>query len=363
MGWEDRPYYRDRSGPTGGAMGVLWFLLTGSVPLFTVFGIRVRAHMSLLVLLALETLFDVAHGIPIHERAIVSAVLFLIIVLHEFGHCFAARAVGGDANDILLWPLGGLAFASPPHRPWPTFVTVAGGPLVNLAICVVCAIVLLAIGGGLVSFNPFNITPGGNIDQLYQSHYALYVVAIYTEWVFRLSYWLLLFNLVPMFPLDGGQMLQAILWPIIGYFKSMHVACVTGMIGAVALAIFGLYHGVNMLLVSVAVCGFMYCRSRLAQLKEMGPEEYGLESEGIDYSASLRPDAPARKRRRASRWAIRRLRREAQRDAAEQQLIDTILAKVSAQGMHSLTWSERRALKRATERQRRRELEPSNKNR
>jgi hypothetical protein len=89
----------------------------------------------------------------------------------------------------------------------------------------------------------------------------------------------------------------------------------------------------------------------------MGPEaEYGEEIP--DFSASLRPDPP-RKRRRASRWMIRRLRKQAERDEAEQQRLDTILAKVSAHGINSLTWSERRALRRATERQRQNELEVS----
>jgi stage IV sporulation protein FB len=362
MGWEDRPYYRDRSGSAG---NIFWSLLTGSVPLFTAFGIRVRAHASLIILIVMVTLFDSTKGFDaIQVRATSMGMLFLIILLHEFGHCFAARSVGGDANEILLWPLGGLALASPPHRPWPTFVTVAGGPLVNVAICVVAGVVVWAVGGGVVSFNPFYIfAPERTGDLLYTGHHVAYEVAIYSCWVFRLSYWLFLFNMIPMFPLDGGQMLQSILWPIIGYFKSMHFACVTGMVGAVALVIFGLYHQFNTLLVCTGIIGFLYCRSRLGQLKEMGAEEYALENEGIDYSASLRPDVPVRKRRRANRWAIRRLRRQAQREAAEQQLIDTILAKVSAHGMHSLTWSERRALKRATERQRRRELEPSHKNR
>jgi hypothetical protein len=237
---------------------------------------------------------------------------------------------------------------------------VAGGPLVNVIICVICMIVLFGMGAGTVSFNPFGRIVPSHLFDLHRV--ALIETAYYIAWFFRISYWLLLFNLIPMYPLDGGQMLQAILWPTIGYYKSMNLACVTGMIVAVPLAICGIYQH-EWLIVAVAVSGFLLCRGKLAQLKEMGAEEYALEHDGIDYSASLRPDTPVKKRRRASRWAIRRLRRQAQREAAEQQLIDAILAKVSAQGMQSLTWSERRALKRATERQRRRELEPSNKNR
>ena len=109
----------------------------------------------------------------------------------------------------------------------------------------------------------------------------------------------------------------------------MYIACVTGMVGAVGLGIFGFFR-LDLLFIVLAASCFLYCRSKLTLLKETGPEsEYG--GDVIDYSASLRPDGPAKKRRRASRWTVRRcLRRAGQaRDAAEQQTIDAILAKVS----------------------------------
>ena len=62
--------------------------------------------------------------------------LFLSILLHEFGHCFAARSVDGDATEMLLWPLGGLAYCDVPHTPRANLITALGGPAVNLALCV-----------------------------------------------------------------------------------------------------------------------------------------------------------------------------------------------------------------------------------
>src|SRR5580658_4826229 len=154
MGWEDRSYYRDRSGATGSRL--LW-LLNGSVPLFTFAGIRVRAHASLILLIALELAIGQL-GAPAYTLALRVAsmgMLFLVLLLHEFGHCFAARWMGGSADDILLWPLGGLASADPPHRAWPTFVTVAGGPLVNVLIC--------AVTGGLLFLLPaYHVFPSLN---------------------------------------------------------------------------------------------------------------------------------------------------------------------------------------------------------
>src|SRR5262245_6356805 len=125
MAWQDRPYYRDRSDATGNPL--MW-LLTGSFHLFTVAGIRVRMHASLALLIVLVLLFGVGgFGFTVAMRVQSMAMLFAVILLHEFGHCFAARSVGGTAEEIIMTPLGGLAMAMAPRRPWATFVTVAGG--------------------------------------------------------------------------------------------------------------------------------------------------------------------------------------------------------------------------------------------
>src|SRR2546421_12828610 len=133
MAWQDRPYYRE-SGNTSGSP--LWWLLTGSAPLGTWFGIRVRAHSSLVIFIAIGLFVGLPGTTGFKDNVASMAVLFALVLLHEFGHCFAARWVGGEADEILMHPLGGLALAQPPRRPLPTFLTIAGGPAVNLAICV-----------------------------------------------------------------------------------------------------------------------------------------------------------------------------------------------------------------------------------
>src|ERR1700751_4981620 len=91
-----------------------------SLPLGRVFGITVRVHMLFFVfVLAMWIKVAVNSG---NEQAlwllVLMGLLFLSVLLHEFGHCFAARHVDGEANEILLWPLGGLAkFDSLPHSP------------------------------------------------------------------------------------------------------------------------------------------------------------------------------------------------------------------------------------------------------
>src|SRR5439155_2197999 len=81
--------------------------------------------------------------------------LFGIVLLHEFGHALACRQVGGRANDIVLWPLGGIAFVSPPPRPGAVLWSIAAGPLVN-GVLVPITIIAYRIAGapGLPETNP-----------------------------------------------------------------------------------------------------------------------------------------------------------------------------------------------------------------
>lgn len=355
MGWQDRPYYRDQSESSGNPL--LW-IFSGSVPLFTAFGIRVRMHASLLLLIVISLAMSGFDGPLAVQNALAGCVvLFLIILLHEFGHCFAARSVGGEAHDILMWPLGGLAFADAPNRPWPQLVTAAGGPLVNVAICLLVALLSWVIRihtGGHLLWNPFVrdvALPGMGRAELY--------IWMYAWWVFAISWGLLLFNLLPIFPLDGGRILQALLWFKLRYFRATLITCVVGMVGSVLMVMYGVtafrsWYG--LLLMCIGVSCFMTCYQLRAQLKAEGP--WAFEDDGIDYSASMwKPDEPRKKQKKLSRRVARRLRRQAEQEESEQAQIDSILAKVSAHGMQSLTWSERRALRKATERQREREIE------
>jgi Zn-dependent protease len=344
MGWQDRSYYRDSG---SGSHNPLMWLMTGSVPLFTAFGIRVRMHASLLVMVVLVLLFGLGQGFTWQDRVESMAILFGIILIHEFGHCFAARSVGGEAHDILMWPLGGLAMAHAPRRPWPTFVTVAGGPLVNVLICAICGIILY-LSGGWVPWNPL-WTPYG------QWHGWLDIIR-YVYWIYSVSWMLLLFNLLPIFPLDGGQLLQSMLWPKFGYYKSMNFACITGMVGAiaggmVALATF------SIMLALLAYSGFVTCLNMRRSLLAAGP--WGFQDEdGMDYTASLASSHHDHsKHRKLNKRLLKRAQKREAEERDEQDRVDQILAKVSAHGMNSLTFWEKRALKKATERQRKRDEE------
>ena len=348
MGWEDRPYYRDRSsGPTSPLM----WLMTGSVSLGVWFGINLRVHATLLIYIALNLLLPGALG-SFNMSAERMAILFGIVLLHEFGHCFGSRLVGGNPHQIIMHPLGGLASADPPRRPWPTFITVLAGPLVNVVICLLCVAGMSIVAGDwrAVPWNPLGIFKWLSSHGLYELPPLFRFLWV----VYGTSLAILLFNLWPVFPLDGGQMLQSLLWVKFGYFRATMFAAITGMVGAAVFAFLGIASG-SLGFVFLAIWGFQTCLYLYRELKANGPWAY--QDEDSNFAASLVTNEPAQRKRkvRAAKQA-EKLEREA---ATEQDQIDQILAKVSAQGMHSLTWLEKRALHKATERQRARDAELS----
>lgn len=299
MGWQDRDY--NRNSYQSDSLGQkIMRLLTGSLSLGTWFGIHVRVHATLIIFIAGNILFANTRGGMGARNALTSSViLFAIILLHEFGHCFAARHVGGDADEVLLWPLGGLAFIRTPQRPWPSFVGTAGGPLVNVAICFVTGLAILAMNrfhGGL-SFNPLLAFGSAEMitnDQMYETVYNS-SLGYYLFWIYSVSFSLLMFNLLPIFPLDGGRIFQTMLWPKFGFYDSMNFACITGMVASGLMGLTGLASG-QLFLFFLAFAGFMTCYQTRMNLSALAEEAW---SDSQSFSSSYR--APKSKKKPRNR--------------------------------------------------------------
>src|SRR6478609_398689 len=104
------------------------------IPLFKIFGIQVSLHWMWI----LAVMYFVESSRKQYSSIVWSIAeclsLFAIVLLHEFGHALACRSVGGRADHIVLWPLGGVAFVAPPPRPGAWLWSIAAGPLVNVVL-------------------------------------------------------------------------------------------------------------------------------------------------------------------------------------------------------------------------------------
>jgi Zn-dependent protease len=185
----------------------------GSIHLFRFEGIDVFLHWSWFLVAAYEISARKGMYSSVAWNVVEYLALFLIVTLHEFGHALACRQVGGTAEHIVLWPLGGVAYVNPPPRPGATLWSIAAGPLVNVAL----GVVLFVIG-------KFSRSMG--LAQSAPDVYAL------LRSIWAINFGLLIFNVLPIYPLDGGQILRSLLWFAMGRARSLMAATVVGLLGA-----------------------------------------------------------------------------------------------------------------------------------
>src|SRR5271170_292377 len=106
----------------------------GSIRLFRIAGIDVYLHWLWFLVAAYEIQNRKGDYSSILWNVLEYLALFVIVTMHEFGHALACRQVGGTANQIVLWPLGGVAYVDPPPRPGAVLWSIAAGPLVNVVL-------------------------------------------------------------------------------------------------------------------------------------------------------------------------------------------------------------------------------------
>jgi Zn-dependent protease len=393
--------------------------MSWSVPAFRAFGVQVRVHIFFFIItigLFLRQLSQLYGVWWLDIFLLTVVVLFGSVLLHEFGHCFGARYVGGEARDILIWPLGGLAFTDIPNRWRALFTTVAAGPGVNVAVCLICALVMGA-SGYLPNLNPLadpyraevasyshNRTetshyggvlykPGTGerpsdkeIDarrDAYMAHHAVkwtprptdpaayraYVAEMGFEWgvapawvvwaqrIFWLNWLLFLFNLIPAYPLDGGQLLQSLVWARTDHRRGVVVASYTGFAFAVIFLIVSIIVNESLFL-GLALFMLYSASVRLMQLEtEEGPFGYDFSAgytslEKDDEEPAPRPKRPGVVKRWWDARKARKIAREAEQRQREDERVDALLEKIARSGKGALTEEEKRFLERVSTRRR-----------
>lgn len=221
----------------------------GSFHLFRAAGIDVYLHWSWLFV-AIYQIQERAHRYTLLTWNVLEYLtLFLIILLHEFGHSLACRQTGGTANQIVLWPLGGVAYVSPPQRPGAVLWSIAAGPLVNVVLFVI--LTALKFWAQAADWDPVLTNAGAFLNAIWWMNTGL-----------------LIFNLLPIYPLDGGQILQALLWFPLGRARSLYVATIIGFIGVAGLVALALWwQSVWMGILAAFV--FMNCRQGWARARAL----------------------------------------------------------------------------------------------
>jgi Zn-dependent protease len=341
-------------------------------------------------------------------------VLFGSVLLHEFGHCFGARYMGGEAREILIWPLGGLAYVDVPHRWKALFVMVAAGPAVNVLICIAC-VVAVSTAGFTPSLDPTNVGLSGefanyrdgrvyttpdrakmykagtteeptfkevnakvaeyeaqtksrlpkktDVDEYGKAAasmgYDRFVAPGWIVWAYRifwLNWALFLFNMLPAYPLDGGQLLQAIVWARTDHRRGVVVSAYTGFAFAVIFLIVSI--AVNESMFGFLALFMLYSASmKLMQLDmDEGPFGYDFSA---GYTSLEKDDEPLPQPKRPgplTRWwqarKARRAAREAEQARKDEERMDQLLEKIARSGQGSLTDEERQFLKRVSARKR-----------
>lgn len=225
-----------------------WFRgVKGSYRIARVAGIDVRIHVTFLLLLAFYAWSYYETGGVAGAVIGVSFMLalFFCVLLHEFGHAFAARRFGIRTPDITLLPIGGVArLERMPSSPWQELVIAVAGPAVNVGI----AIVLVGILGGVSHVGDFisGRGDGGILEAL------LFVNVM-----------LIAFNMIPAFPMDGGRVLRALLATRMEHARATLIAARVGQAVAVGFGVWAVTSG-NFILLFIALFVFMGAQQELA---------------------------------------------------------------------------------------------------
>lgn len=222
-----------------------------SIKLGTISGIQLYLHWTFLILLGWVFFYDLGGiGLPAAaQRVLFVLSLFACIVLHELGHALAARKYGIPTRDITLLPIGGVArLERMPREPKQELWVALAGPLVNVAIAATLLAVLTATRLSGTSF--------------------LASQAAFLWPLMWINLFLIAFNLLPAFPMDGGRVLRALLAQRLEYVRATRIAARIGQ-GMAVLFLLSSYPLGNPMLALIGVFIFFGARNE-AHIAEIG---------------------------------------------------------------------------------------------
>lgn len=334
-------------------------ILSWNIPLGRWAGVSVRLHVFFVLLLAI-VLFrtdpeEFWYGL------IMIGVLLGSVAAHELGHCWAAWRGGGHADQVLLWPFGGLAHVNVSQDPQQELGTSLAGPIVNLVVCSLTLPLLVTMLDGwpqvIQLLNPL-VPP-------WPDPATGFTPLLIVRLVFWVNWWLAMINLLPAFPLDGGRALRALLWPYFGYRTAVLQVVRAAKLTAIAMWIVAWFvreshSSASLPLAIFGVVLYFSAKQEAQRLQEHDADEGFL---GYDFSqgyTSLERRAPVDtesvgplRRWLETRREARRVRQQ-QIEEEDERRMDDILARLQEHGLQGLSPEDRALLDRVSARYRNR---------
>ena len=249
-----------------------------SLSLGSIAGIKLQVHwsFSLIVLWVLATSLFAGKGLIGSLTSVAFIlVLFGCVVLHELGHALAARMYGIPTRDITLLPIGGVArLERMPRKPSQELVVALAGPAVNVVIAGVLFLLLAPITG-VSSLLSLPAQSGTFLQKLMFVNIALVV-----------------FNMLPAFPMDGGRVLRALLATVMDYVRATRVAATVGQVCAAGLGLLGFYNPMLLLIAVFIFFGAATEANQVAMREKFGG--YQVRDGMLRKFRAVSADAPLR---------------------------------------------------------------------
>lgn len=330
-------------------------------------GVAVYLHVFFVLSALLALAFTLPEPDLLGTGLLMVAILLASVTLHEVGHALAALRVGGKVDAVVLGPVGGLISPRVPDEPEIHLFVALAGPIVHLMLAVLAAIVLAAAGNAqlLGLLNPFAtpqnlVEPGG----------TAIIAAKLTLW---LNWILMLLNLLPAYPFDGGPILRAMLWPALGRRTARIVTARVAIGVAFLLCLASLVTVAGELqthiplwipLLTLGLFLFFSARQDLAAAAAPDwndePAGYQLSSDGLDlldvmWSSDDEDEGVLVEHQQRPAEQNRR-----DQEAIEDARVDDILARLHDSNWESLSPEEIAVLQRASQRYRRRHRSADN---
>lgn len=204
--------------------------MSWSIRLGRLLGIDIYVHLTFFLLLAWIVFAQYQRSgdwrVALAELVFV-LLIFVIITMHEYGHALMARRFGVKTHDITLLPIGGVArLEKIPQNPVQEFLIAIAGPAVNVALAILCFLYLLVANPSATLSS--DVIP----DNLLQ-------VSLMQR-LMLLNIWLVIFNAIPAFPMDGGRVLRSLLAMLMPYDYATRVAASIGQMIAFGFVLLGL---------------------------------------------------------------------------------------------------------------------------